>query len=92
MSPYVLAILATLAFAQGSVLQQRGTLQTSAAEGDPRFLAEIIHKPVWLMGRLLEACGRVRQGTALDRGSLAVVQSLCVLSLVFALPLDQGAI
>jgi drug/metabolite transporter (DMT)-like permease len=69
------------------VLQQRGTLQTTAAEGDPRFLAEIIRKPVWLLGGSLQVCGWVLQAAALDRGSLALVQALCSLSLVFALPL-----
>lgn len=87
MSATVLALLAAFAFALGTVLQQRGTLQTSAAEGDPHFLAEIIHKPVWLLGGLLQICGWIFQAVALDRGSLALVQSLCALSLVFALPL-----
>ncbi len=87
MSATVLALLAALAFALGTVLQQRGTLQTSAAEGDPRFLAEIIRKPVWLLGGSLQICGWIFQAVALERGSLALVQSLCALSLVFALPL-----
>jgi drug/metabolite transporter (DMT)-like permease len=87
MSVYVLALLSALSFALGSTLQQRGTLQTKAAEGDPRFLAEIIRKPVWLLGGALQVCGWVLQAAALDRGSLVVVQSLCALSLVFALPL-----
>jgi drug/metabolite transporter (DMT)-like permease len=87
MTVYVLALLSALAFALGTVLQQRGTLQTKAAEGDPRFLAEIVRKPVWLAGGLLQACGWALQAAALERGSLALVQSLCALSLVFALPL-----
>jgi drug/metabolite transporter (DMT)-like permease len=87
MSVYILALLAAFCFALGAVLQQRGALQTKAGEGDPRFLAEIIRKPVWLAGGLLQACGWGLQAAALDRGSLAVVQSLCALSLVFALPL-----
>lgn len=87
MSPILLALLAALSFALGSVLQQRGTLQTSAPEGDPRFLAEILRKPVWLLGGSLQIFGWVLQAAALERGSLIVVQSLCALSLVFALPL-----
>jgi drug/metabolite transporter (DMT)-like permease len=87
MSATVLALLAAFSFALGSVLQQRGTLQTSAPEGDPRFLAEIIRKPVWLLGGLLQLCGWVLQAAALESGSLILVQSLCALSLVFALPL-----
>jgi drug/metabolite transporter (DMT)-like permease len=87
MSPYLLALLAALSFALGSVLQQRGTLETSAAEGDPRFLREILRKRVWLIGGTLQICGWVLQAAALEGGSLVVVQSLCALSLVFALPL-----
>ncbi len=87
MSPYLLALLAALSFALGSVLQQRGTLQTSVSEGDPRFLAEILRKPVWLIGGTLQILGWVLQAAALKAGSLVVVQSLCALSLVFALPL-----
>ena len=87
MNPYILALLAALSFALGAVLQQRGTLQTKAAEGDPNFLKEIIRKPVWLMGGLMQVCGWVLQAVALGKGSMVVVQSLCVLSLVFALPL-----
>ncbi len=82
-----LALVAAVCFALGAVLQQRGTLQTSAAEGDPRFLAEILHEPVWLAGGAFQVLGWVVQAAALDRGSLVVVQSLCTLSLVFALPL-----
>ena len=35
----------------------------------------------------MQICGWVLQAAALERGSLALVQSLCALSLVFALPL-----
>jgi drug/metabolite transporter (DMT)-like permease len=84
---YVFALLAALAFALGSVLQQRGTLETAAAEGDPRFLTQILHRPVWLAGTACQSSGWVLQAAALDRGSLIVVQSLTTLSLVLALPL-----
>ena len=82
-----LALLAALSFALGTTLQQRGTLRTDAPEGDPRFLLQILRKPVWLAGAALQACGWILQAAALDRGSLVVVQALCTLSLVFALPL-----
>jgi drug/metabolite transporter (DMT)-like permease len=80
-----LGLLAALAFAAGTVLQQRGTLRTPA--GDARFLLQILHEPVWLAGGGLQAVGWTLQAAALDRGSLVVVQSLTTLSLVFALPL-----
>jgi drug/metabolite transporter (DMT)-like permease len=87
MSPTGFALLAALSFAFGSVLQQKGTLQTKAPEGDPHFLAEILRKPVWLLGGVMQLLGWVFQAIALENGSLALVQSLCALSLVIALPL-----
>jgi drug/metabolite transporter (DMT)-like permease len=83
----VLAVLAALAFALGTVLQQKGTLSTGAGENDPRFLTEILHKPVWLAGGVCQLLGWILQAAALNRASLLVVQSLSALSLVVALPL-----
>lgn len=85
--PVGLALLAAIAFALGSVLQQRGTLQTAAPEGDPRFLAQVVRRPIWLVGAACQSSGWVLQAAALDRGSLIVVQSVTALSLVLALPL-----
>jgi drug/metabolite transporter (DMT)-like permease len=84
---YALAVLAALAFAFGTVLQQKGTLETSSAEDDPRFLIEILHKPVWLAGMIAQVVGWILQAMALDRGPLVVVQCLTAMSLVIALPL-----
>jgi drug/metabolite transporter (DMT)-like permease len=82
-----LAIVAALLFALGTVLQQKGTLSTAASGNDPRFLLQILHRPVWLAGTILQSAGWIVQAMALDRGSLVVVQSLTALSLVIALPL-----
>jgi drug/metabolite transporter (DMT)-like permease len=82
-----LALTAALAFAAGTVLQQRGTLQAPADGEDARFLVQILQEPVWLCGALLQALGWVLQAAALDRGPLVVVQALTTLSLVIALPL-----
>jgi drug/metabolite transporter (DMT)-like permease len=82
-----LAAAAAVAFALGTVLQQKGTLTTEAGEGDPRFLLQILHRPVWLAGAASQSSGWVLQAMALDRASLVVVQSITALSLVFALPL-----
>ena len=83
----LLALLAASAFAMGSVLQQKGTLEAPAEGDDPRFLVQILRRPVWLVGGGLQATGWVLQAAALDRGSLIVVQSLTATSLVIALPL-----
>jgi drug/metabolite transporter (DMT)-like permease len=82
-----LAVLAAVLFATGTVLQQKGTLTTAAGEDDPRFLIQILHRPVWLAGAICQSSGWVIQAMALDRASLVVVQSLTALSLVIALPL-----
>ncbi len=84
-----LAILGAVAFAFGSVFQQRGTMQTEADEGDPRFLLQAVRQPAWLIGAAAQATGWVLQAAALDRGSLVVVQSITALSLVIALPLGM---
>jgi len=82
----LLALLAATAFAFGNVLQQKGTLEAPASGDDPHFLAQILKRPVWLAGGALQVSGWVLQAAALDRGSLVVVQSLCAMSLVIALP------
>jgi drug/metabolite transporter (DMT)-like permease len=85
----VLALLAAFAFALGNVLQQKGTLETPATGDDPRFLIQILRRPVWLAGAACQGGGWVLQAVALDTGSLVVVQSITTMSLVIALPLGQ---
>ena len=86
-----LAIVAAVLFALGTVLQQKGTLSTAAAADDPRFLIQILRRPIWLAGAVLQSTGWVVQAIALDRASLVVVQSLTALSLVIALPIRRVA-
>ena len=81
-----LALLGAVCFAVAAVLQQKGTLEAPAAENDPRFLIQILKKPVWLAGVGLLVAGWVLQAMALDRGPLMVVQAITSLSLVIALP------
>ena len=81
-----LALLAATAFALGTVLQQKGALETPADDQDPRFLVQILRRPVWLAGAGCLGLGWVSQAAALARGPLEVVQSITSLSLVIALP------
>jgi drug/metabolite transporter (DMT)-like permease len=46
----------------------------------------LARRPLWLVGNALDAIGYLFQFLALRRGSLALVEPLLVLSLVFALP------
>jgi drug/metabolite transporter (DMT)-like permease len=85
----VLALLAAFAFALGNVLQQKGTLETPAEGDDPRFLVQVLRRPVWLAGGVSQIAGWILQAVALDTGSLIVVQSLTTMSLVVALPLGK---
>ena len=87
MKAVILALLAALAFAIGSVLQQKGNLEVPNEGDDSRFLTQIIRRPVWLAGAACQGSGWVFQAVAFDSGSLILVQSLSTLSLVFALPL-----
>ena len=86
MSAAVLALAGACAFALGTVLQQKGTLEAPADENDPRFLVQVLSRPAWLAGGALQVVGWVLQAMALDRGSFIVVQSLTTLSLVISLP------
>ena len=83
------ALLGAVCFALGAVLQQKGTLETAAGEGDPRFLAQLLHRPIWLAGGLFQMLGWILQAVALNLGSLIVVQAITTLSLVIALPLGH---
>lgn len=84
-----LALLAAVLFALGTVLQQKGTMSVESADDDPRFLIQILHRPVWLAGAIFQASGWILQAMALDRAALLVVQSLTALSLVIALPIGM---
>lgn len=84
----VLALVAAVFFAFGTVLLQKAGLEDDdgVAEG-AGLLLRMARKPVWLAGIAAEALGFVGQAIALSLGRLAVVQPLLVTSVVFALPL-----
>jgi drug/metabolite transporter (DMT)-like permease len=50
------------------------------------LLVSLARRPLWLVGNALDGVGYLFQFLALRRGSLALVEPLLVLSLVFALP------
>ncbi len=82
----VLAFMAACTFALGTVLQQRGTLDTTKQSGDSHWLVQILHKPVWLAGMVLQSAAWVLQAVALDKGPLMALQAITTPSLVVALP------
>ncbi len=87
MAATLLALVAAVAFAFGTVLQQRGTLQAAEEATGAGWIVHMLKKPAWLLGCLSQSAGWVIQAIALDKGPLIVVQSITMLSLVIALPL-----
>ena len=84
----VLALVAALLFAVGTVLMQKGAMQEEGGEAmKAGFLLRLARKPVWLFGLVAEGLGYAAQAGALAVGKLIVVQPLLVSSVVFALPL-----
>jgi len=82
----VLSLLGATAFALGTVLQQKGTLEQTGDEEGVGFLAHLLVSPVWLLGAAVTAVGGVLQAIALHVGTLAGVQALTTSSLIIALP------
>jgi drug/metabolite transporter (DMT)-like permease len=84
----VLALVAALLFAVGTVFQQKGAMEETGAEAlKAGFLLKLVRKPVWLLGLGGDALGYAAQAAALGIGRIVVVQPLIVSSVVFALPL-----
>lgn len=81
------ALLAAFCFAMGTVLMQRGTLQTEAGSEDPRFYVQILRRPVWLLGALFSLIGGGLHLLALSEGPVVLVEPVLTLSVVMALPL-----
>lgn len=83
----ILAIVAAILFALGTVLQQKAGLDEPIEVEGSGLLLQMARRPVWLAGIAADALGFVAQAIALTIGRLAVVEPLLVLSVVFALPL-----
>jgi drug/metabolite transporter (DMT)-like permease len=83
----VLALVSSVLFALGSVLQQKAGVDAPSAGTSSGLLLRMARRRVWLAGIGSDALGFVAQAAALGVGRLAVVQPLLVTSVVFALPL-----
>jgi len=84
----VLALVAAFFFALAATLQQKGALNLPEISlRHPASLARLAGQTMWLAGTAVLLAGYVVQAAALDRGRLAVIQPLLVLTVVFALPL-----
>jgi drug/metabolite transporter (DMT)-like permease len=82
------ALLSALFGGGGVVLQQKGTMAAPPAASDVRgFVAGILRSPAWIAGGVCQAGCWACQGLALARGPLFLVQPICSLQIVLALPL-----
>ena len=83
-----LALIAAFLFALAAALQQKGALNLPEVSlRNPASLALLAAQTMWLIGTLALLTGYVFQAAALDRGRLAIIQPLLVMTVVFALPL-----
>ena len=83
----VLALVAALCFALAATLQQKGALGMGDALHSAKSYLSLVKQKWWLLGTAALGAGYIFQAFALGRGQLAVVQSLLVMTVVFALPL-----
>lgn len=87
----MLSLAAAAVFAIGYVLQYH---EAHAAPDklflSPRLITDLLRHPLWVGGLLAMFAGEALQGFALDSGSLAVVEPVLTLSLLFALPLSAA--
>jgi drug/metabolite transporter (DMT)-like permease len=84
----LLALIAALMFALGTVVQQREAMEVPDDEAmRAGLLLRLARRPIWLAGILADALGFVAQAVALGIGRMVVVQPLLATMVVFALPL-----
>ncbi|HEY5025022.1 MAG TPA: DMT family transporter [Acidimicrobiales bacterium] len=83
----VFSLASAASYGMAAVLQHQATMreppELSLRAG---LLVSLARRPLWLVGNVLDGVGYLFQFLALRRGSLALVEPLLVLSLVFALP------
>jgi len=85
----LLALLAAFCFALAATLQQKGALGMGQRLSGARGYLALATQPWWVAGTLALLLGYAFQAVALVDGQLAIVQSLLVTTIVFALPLGR---
>ena len=92
-APFQSGAVVALSLASAAAYGLAAVLQHQAAVREPPELSmttglmlRLVRRPMWVVGNLLDVGAFVLQFLALRRGSLALVEPILVLSLVFALP------
>jgi drug/metabolite transporter (DMT)-like permease len=85
---YPLTLIAALFVAIGEVIQQRSAAHAPPEHNlSPRLLVWLVHRPQWLAGVAGSTVGNVLFAAALRYSSLALVEAVFVVRLLFALVL-----
>ncbi|MFF5442403.1 DMT family transporter [Streptomyces achromogenes] len=79
----VFAVAGAASNAVGTAFQRKAA--SVSTRGGLRLLAELVHRPIWMIGMAGVACAALFQSLALVNGPLALVQPLFILELPFAL-------
>jgi len=85
---YPLTLVAALFVAIGEVIQQRSAAHAPPEHNlSPRLLVWLVRRPQWLVGVAASTAGNVLFAVALSHSSLALVEAVFVVRLLFALVL-----
>jgi drug/metabolite transporter (DMT)-like permease len=87
----VVTLIAALAFAASSVMEQRATHQVPDRGVSPRLLQDLSRRRRWRIALLVQILGNILQIVALHFGPLALVQPLLVSNLLFAVLIAVAA-
>ncbi|MFG2637623.1 DMT family transporter [Streptomyces sp. NPDC048362] len=79
----VFAVAGAASNAVGTAFQRKAA--SASSRGGIRLLAELVHRPYWVIGMAGVICAALFQSLALVNGPLALVQPLFILELPFAL-------
>jgi len=84
----LLSLVSAASYGLAAVLQHQAAIkEPPELTLKAGLLVSLARRPLWLVGNVLDGVGYLFQFLALRRGSLALVEPLLVLSLVFALPM-----
>jgi drug/metabolite transporter (DMT)-like permease len=87
----LIALLAAVAYALSSVLEQRAAREVPEELAmRPGLLWRLFRRPMWLAGAAADWSGFGLQAAALGMGSIIVVQPLLCTGLLFALPIGAA--
>ncbi len=88
---YALAVLAALLVGAGSVVEQRTAAQAPPEYSlSPKLLLWLAKRPIWVAGFTTTLLGNLVFAAALGSGSVAVVQAVFTLRLLFALSMASA--